>query len=248
MQAFPPTGVQLWTADVSELNDTEHYATSWAVLSSSEQAHAHRFRFDRDRKSFVASRALRRRVLSYYADVKPGQWQFTVNEYGRPRILLPLIDEPLEFNCSKSADLVVCAITRGIPVGVDIERLDRKVSEEFAESTCTAGEWAAIKSLPDDEQGKRFLAYWTLKEACLKARGVGLSVPPDSLPFRVTDSTLLAGHLECSTENDCSEWQFTLVSPTAFHIVAICVRRQCDIEALVETRTYSSLKHRGSSG
>jgi 4'-phosphopantetheinyl transferase len=250
-QAFPPAGVHLWSAFVSVLEDPDHYAASFALLSSEEQAHANRFRFDSDRESFVASRALRRRALSHYADVESRQWQFTVNEYGRPGILFPLMDELLEFNCSKSPDLVVCAVTRGIPVGVDIESLDRKVTPGFAESTCAPSEWADIKSLPGDEQGKRFLAYWTLKESYLKARGVGLSVRPDSMDFSVTASPRLTGHLEFSPANDGSEWQFALLSPTPFHIAAICVRRQGDLDLLVEMRPYSSpsnsLKQRNSS-
>jgi len=238
--ALDPGGdVHLWTAAVSELEDPEHYASSWSVLSTSEQRHAGRFRFEQDRNSFLASRALRRHVLSCYAAVEPKQWQFADSEYGRPRIAFPVLDEMLEFNCSKSADLVICAVTRGISVGVDIERLDRKVPGPVAESTFAAIELAAIEALPRNDQGKRFFAYWTLKEAYLKARGLGLSVPLDSMAFTVTDSPGLVGHMEFSAANDCSEWQFTLLSPSPLHIAAVCVRRQYDLEAHVEIHRYS---------
>ena len=100
---FEPGGdVHLWSTAVSELEDPEQIAAAWAVLSTSEKQHAGRFHFERDRSAFLASRSLRRRALSHYAAVDPGLWQFTVNEYGRPRIASPVLDETLEFNCSKA--------------------------------------------------------------------------------------------------------------------------------------------------
>ena len=221
---FGPGGeVHLWSAAVSELEDLEPYAAAWAVLSAGEQEHARRFHFERDRKAFLASRSLRRRALSHYAAVDPGQWQFTVNAHGRPRIAYPVLDETLDFNCSKSADVVICAVTQGMPVGVDIERTDRKMPEGLAESTFAPSEKAALAALPQHEKGKRFFAYWTLKESYLKARGIGLSVPLDSMAFSVSESPRPEGHLDFSTANDCDQWQFTLLAPTPSHVAAVCV-------------------------
>jgi len=220
----PGGEVDFWSAAVSDLDDPAQYAAAWAVLSPSEHDHAGRFHFERDRMTFLASRSLRRRALSHYAAVDPGQWQFTANEHGRPRIAHPLIDETLDFNCSKSADLVICAVTRGMAVGVDIERVDRRVPRGVAEANFAPSEKAALAALPAHEQGKRFFAYWTLKESYLKARGLGLSQPLDSVAFGVAENARLEGHLAFSSANDCGEWHFTLLDPTPSHIASVCVR------------------------
>jgi 4'-phosphopantetheinyl transferase len=238
--AFEPGGdVHLWSTAVSELEDPEQIAAAWAVLSTSEKQHAGRFHFERDRSAFLASRSLRRRALSHYAAVDPGQWRFTVNEHGRPRIASPVLDETLEFSCSRSADMVICAVTHGIPVGADIERADRRVPGGVAESTFAPSEKAALAALPQHEQGKRFFTYWTLKESYLKARGLGLSLPLDSIAFGVADRARLDGHLVFSAANDCDAWQFTLLAPTPLHIAAVCVRRQSGPDPQVVMRRFS---------
>jgi 4'-phosphopantetheinyl transferase len=237
---FEPGGdVHLWSTAVSELEDPEQIAAAWAVLSTSEKQHAGRFHFERDRSAFLASRSLRRRALSHYAAVDPGLWQFTVNEHGRPRIASPVLDETLEFNCSKSVDVVICAVTRGIPVGVDIERVDRRVPQGIAEATFAASEKAALAALPQHEQGKRFYTYWTLKESYLKARGLGLSLPLDPIAFSVADSPRLGGNLAFSVANDCGVWQFTLLAPTPSHIAAVCVSGRGGPDPQVVLRRFS---------
>ncbi len=223
---IPASCVHLWFAAVTDLDDPRHSAAAWAVLSTSEKRHAARFQFARDRNSFLTSRSLRRHVLSHYAAVAPSQWQFTSNQHGRPGIAYPLTDDPLEFNSSKSGDLVVCAVTRGVGVGVDIERLDRPVSAGLVESIFSPREIVALQALPLSDRNKRLLTHWTLKEAYVKARGLGLSIPLDSVAFTVSDSPRPAACLESSVANDCDAWQFTLLAPTRAHIAAVCVQRQ----------------------
>jgi 4'-phosphopantetheinyl transferase len=238
----PRSDVHLWIAAVSELEDPDRSAAAWAVLSTSEQHHAERFHFERDRNAFLATRSLRRHLLSHYAAVEPKRWRFTSNEHGRPRIAYPAIDETLEFNCSKTADLVVCAITRGIRVGVDIERLDRPVSAGVAESTLAPREMAVFRALPRHDRSKRFFTYWTLKEAYLKARGLGLSLPLHSVAFHVADSPRLEGHLASSAANDCNTWQFMLLCPTPSHITAVCVPRQSGLDPHLVMRRVSAVQ------
>lgn len=238
----PCCEVHLWFAAVAELENPNHSAASWAVLSADEKHHAARFHFERDRNSFLTSRSLRRHVLSHYAAVEPNQWQFTSNQYGRPRIAHPLTDEPIEFNTSKSGDIVVCAVTRGICVGVDIERVDRPVPVGVAESTFAPSEIAALQKLPLTDRNKRFLTHWTLKEAYVKARGLGLSIPLDSVAFNISDSTRQNVYLESSAANDCDKWQFALLSPTLSHIAAVCIRRQRDLDPHIVMRWVSAVQ------
>lgn len=237
----PCSDVHLWFAAVGELEDPKHSAAAWAVLSSSEKRHAARFHFEQDRNSFLTSRSLRRHVLSHYAAIEPNQWHFTSNQHGRPRIAFPLTDEPLEFNTSKSGDIVVCAVTRGISVGVDIESLDRPVPAGAVESIFAPSEIAALQELPLNDRNKRFFTHWTLKEAYVKARGLGLSLPLDSIAFNVSHSPRQSVYLESSAADDSDAWQFTLLSPTFAHIAAVCLPRQRGLDPQIVMRWVSAV-------
>jgi 4'-phosphopantetheinyl transferase len=119
-----------------------------------------------------------------------------------------------------SAGLVVCALGRGREVGVDVEDLLRRpVERAVVEHYCGAAEVADI-----DARGpawyERFLHHWTLKEAYLKARGLGISMPLAEIGFaldgaapRVAFSGSLAG-----TDD---RWAFVIARPTDRHLMAI---------------------------
>ncbi|WP_431256349.1 4'-phosphopantetheinyl transferase family protein [Roseateles chitinivorans] len=75
---------------------------------------------------------------------------------------------------SHSGDRVVCAVA-ALPVGVDIERLDRPRDHLAVAGTVHgAAQRQALLALAPDERARHFLTLWTLKEAWLKARESGL--------------------------------------------------------------------------
>lgn len=85
-----------------------------------------------------------------------------------------------QFNLSHSGSfgdgVALLATSFGAPVGVDIER-GRPVSAGLAGRYFAAGEAAALERFGGAGTAaaeRAFLAYWTAKEACLKAWGLGL--------------------------------------------------------------------------
>ncbi|MDZ7783650.1 MAG: 4'-phosphopantetheinyl transferase superfamily protein [Halioglobus sp.] len=126
------------------------------------------------RDSAGSSEAFRRRVLSRYAPIDPQDWQFECGEHGKPRLVdAPL---PLEFNLSHSGEWLLCAVSAGTALGVDLEHTRRERDFlRLARRFFSAPEVAVLESLDGGERAERFFDYWTLKEAAVKARGGALA-------------------------------------------------------------------------
>jgi 4'-phosphopantetheinyl transferase len=166
------------TAPISRLE-----AELFGRLTDSERAHANRFRLHRDRIAFVFGRALVRSTLSRYAPAPPGGWLFETNAYGKPASVAPPGSEALRFNISHSSGVVAAAFARGRDVGLDIESIHRETDPDLARSVFARPEIRLLDSLPPDRRTATFFQLWTLKEAYVKARGMGLSIPLTSFAF-----------------------------------------------------------------
>ena len=130
---------------------------------------------------------------------------------------------PLRFNLSHTTGLVACAVALSDDVGIDIEWNRRPAPIAVARRFFTDAEAAAILSLPSSERDERFFLYWTLKEAYVKAKGVGLLLPFDSFCFHVDPENLNHIVLE-SSEDDPRMWR--LVSwVLGEHRCSLAVRR-----------------------
>lgn len=128
----------------------------------------------------MAARAALRSVLGLYLEVDPSAVRLAGGPAGKPR----LEDDPgIEFNLSHSEDLAVVAVTRGRPVGVDVERMRRGIPyERLAERFFAPSEVTALRGLPPRVRSAGFFACWTRKEAWLKASGRLESGLPSALP------------------------------------------------------------------
>lgn len=150
------------------------------VLSQDEQERAGRFYFQRDREHFTVARAMLRIILGRYLNMEPGQLGFRYSSYGKPSLEQEKNLEDLRFNLSHSGELALIAVTRGREIGVDIELIRHDVMEDkIAERFFSQLEVAMLRALPADLQAEAFFNCWTRKEAYIKARGEGLSLPLD---------------------------------------------------------------------
>lgn len=117
-----------------------------------------------------------------------------------------------------------CALLRS-DIGVDAENVERDIEFGVAREICSATELIRFDQLSADEKHRALYDIWTLKEAYVKARGFGLSMPMRkfNLDAHPNDAVTIGFTREV---NDHSEdWQFFRLRPTARHYVAVCVRR-----------------------
>lgn len=172
--------VHLWRAHLKQPPGVLSSLRGW--LSAGERERAARFHFDRDRERFVAARAALRDVLGRYLRVAPGLIQFAYGEHGKPGLGGESAASSLTFNLSHSRELALVAVARSKAVGVDVEF----VREDFACAEVAArffspDECSALGALPPGAPyAEGFFNCWTRKEAYIKARGLGLSIPLDS--------------------------------------------------------------------
>ena len=161
-----------------------------------------------------------RKTLSQYADPPAGDWQFEQIGEGKPRLLAGQAE--LDFNISHSGDLLVCAVTSGFPVGVDIEREKPKrdvmrLARRFYSET----EVEALEACPPAEQRNRFYDLWTLKEATVKSQGESLPPRLKKMSFRMAYEAA-----DCATIHplfDDPSAGFALFEPAPKYRLAVCL-------------------------
>jgi 4'-phosphopantetheinyl transferase len=218
------TEVHVWLARPDEIADPEGRAACRAQLSSDECRRLDRLRREADRHTFLAAHALVRRALSRYADVRPEGWVFAANRWGRPEIAGPAAAPVLRFSLSHTAGLIACAVARDGDCGVDVEFLDRGGDPlKVARRVLSPEELADLEAQPAGVRRDRFLAYWTLKEAYVKARGVGLAIPLRAISFSLTGERIRI--TSTPPGDDLGDgWRFAALRPTPRHALGIALR------------------------
>jgi len=206
-----------------------------ALLAPDDHRHVARFRFERDRDLALASRSLQRRALSACADVPPLAWRFAAGSHGRPEIEAPAITPRLRFNVTNTRGLVACAVAVDRDVGLDVEPWREDAPADLVERCFAPVEREALAALPAASRPRRFVELWTLKEAYIKARGLGLELPLEQISFALDDGPPRLT-LDPALGDDAESWQLALWSPVPSHAVALCVRHDDGPPLTIDSR------------
>lgn len=195
-------------------------------LSSDERERAHRFIKPEDKERFILSRGGLRYLLASYLARHPKSLVFSYGSYGKPSLLIP--DDSTQFNLSHSGEWIIYAVGPQLFLGVDIEQIKPR--------TCLNGFKTRLDGLIDycltvNEQSniptshikrlESFLKYWTLKEAHLKAIGVGLSYPMTKVEIAWLPEPKLV--IPAKTIKAPEGWTVKLWSLANDVIAAVCI-------------------------
>jgi 4'-phosphopantetheinyl transferase len=187
-ESLPVDELHSWFIRFDELRDAESRLALTELLDLSERERMARFVFERDRRIYVLAHVLVRTMLSRFADVAPGAWRFEANAHGKPSIVEPVGYEWLKFNLSHTRAGALCGVVRDAEIGVDIETMERATQcVELADRYFSPTEAAALHRAPVEQQRETFFRFWTLKEAYIKARGLGLAIPLDHFSFDLAE-------------------------------------------------------------
>ena len=193
-------------------------------LAADELARAERFHFEKDREHFIVARGVLRAILGRYLNRAPEGLSFCYSVHGKPALAGESGGDAIRFNVSHSHGIALYAVTRGREVGVDLERIRSNLAvAEIAERFFSRREAAMLRTLSTEAQCEAFFRFWTRKEACLKARGEGLSSPldqidvlpapgkPDAVPGAQPDSS------------EASRWSLQELVPAPGYVAALAV-------------------------
>jgi 4'-phosphopantetheinyl transferase len=194
-------------------------------LSVEERKCRDRFHFEADRRDFTIAHDLLRRGLSRRADVVPTEWRFATSDYGKPFIdsADPEL-KALSFSLSYTRGYVACAITESAQVGIDVESIDHsQTSQRVADKFFSEEEASWLRQCPDDQRNTHFTELWTLKEALLKATGVGLSGLPALGSFYFQNNNRI--EFLAPQNIQAREWSFAVFEPFCGVRLGIAVHR-----------------------
>jgi 4'-phosphopantetheinyl transferase len=170
--------VHVWYAELAEFR--AQMGEYLGILADEEKSRAERLYLQRDRERFIIAHGILREILGLYLNRAPNTLSFYNGSHGKPALEFQPGADGILFNISHSHGVALYAITRGRALGIDIEltRSDLDV-DQIAERFFSPGEIATLRALPRNLRTHAFFLCWTRKEAYIKAKGEGLSLPLD---------------------------------------------------------------------
>ncbi len=160
----------------------EANALRW--LNDRELERWDRFLFPGPKRRFALCRAALRQQLCERLECSNEQLTFEESEHGKPSALVHGRAAPISFNISHSGDHGLLALARSGRIGVDVEeRVYNRHIDLLCETVLGSNERAEISQLRGQEKIEMFFHLWTVKEALIKALGVGISL--DTSEFEV---------------------------------------------------------------
>lgn len=185
-QPITELGVDIWFWDNADwLGRTD---ALFGTLNAAECARRDRQHSHEKGLIWAISRARVRARLAEMTGVDAADLEFEDNGFGRPL----LAGQDLSFSVSHDGTRSILAVSSGAPVGVDIESV-QTLSRDEMDWPLSPIERAHLSQVAPENLSQAFFRYWTLKEAFIKALGLGVSFPLhdfDMSPFGA-DPTLL---------------------------------------------------------
>lgn len=188
--------VTVWAATLADALHLD----AFAAVSVDELERAKEYNSLADRDRFLSGRTLLRHALSQTVDhtTAEDEWTFEIDRYGKPSVAGHL--PQLGFSISHTGNCATVAISCHAAIGVDVEARERNDKQEIIWECLTPCEARDLSRVAEHQQWDRFLSYWTAKEACAKALGLGVAIPFDAIGITLGASPTATVHSSCFTD------------------------------------------------
>ncbi|MFZ4763319.1 MAG: 4'-phosphopantetheinyl transferase family protein [Roseimicrobium sp.] len=145
------------------------------ILTPEERAHYHAaLKHPRTHAMAVRSRAELRRMLARETGLPPHQVPILCDTHGKPCCPHPGVAD-LDFSVSHTEECAIIALGEAAGIGVDVEQvLEKEPAGEYLDIVFNEDEFRAWATLTPEQRRLSFTQAWTIKEAVLKALGMGL--------------------------------------------------------------------------
>ncbi len=161
------------TLRVAWATNTDLASVTEAGIQPQEREQADRYQSDLRRQQYIASRAMLRALLADHTGKPASSFELVADDRGKPLC----VDGPA-VSISHSGDIVACAVMDAGQIGIDVEFPGRPrnisgIAERYFSPQ--EAEWLAAR------ESDHFYQLWVLKEAWLKATGIGIAGGLDQL-------------------------------------------------------------------
>ncbi|MDD1750018.1 MAG: 4'-phosphopantetheinyl transferase superfamily protein [Methanothrix sp.] len=188
-----PNEVHVWRVDLARTYSMPVVRNSLLQTLSIEERkklEGHVLSAEQDR--LFSSRGVLRTILGTYLALSPSRIEFTYGHRGKPALASTQSDRNIQFNISHSGDWMLCAISSGCELGVDIEMVRRNVDVEgMARLVFSDLDLRRFACTPARSRAELFFTSWVRREAFVKAIGEGLH-----FPLAAVSGTLCAGAVQ----------------------------------------------------
>lgn len=188
------------------INETQwsEIHTQVNILNITDQKAIAQYKFDKDKCRSLLGKMLLLYILKHHEDYHSNQLPpITYTTYRKPFI------STMQgyFNISHAADWVVCAYTQEGDLGVDIEKAHSIDIDDY-KAVMTPNEYLRATHHNDFD----FFQLWTLKEAIMKAEGLGFYLPPTSfeIPHPFSNNTNIHINKDWFLFSQCFKQHYTL--------------------------------------
>jgi len=220
--------VDIWKIALNLSASTLEQIEAW--LSEEEHQRASRFRFQAHQIQFIAAHGCLREILARYLNINPKELQFIASSQGKPSLADDFRSTGLTFNLSHSNEWGLVAVAYQRAVGIDIEFIrDGLADEQITRRFFSEHEVADLLSLPIELRRLAFFNCWTRKEAYIKARGEGLSMPLNAFDVAILPGEPVEIIRTRPDPAQALQWKLYALQPDDGYVAALSVEGQPDL-------------------
>ncbi|PRX73602.1 4'-phosphopantetheinyl transferase superfamily protein [Cohnella sp. SGD-V74] len=244
ISAITPTGsqgdrklneIQLYVVPVRDEFDLGKLDRRLDLLDEEELQVYRRYQVDFKKVEFAIGRILLKTQLAQRIGADPRTIHFRKNQYGKlylPEHDADITSEQLFFNLSHTDKLIVCAMTTLSDIGVDVERLAKDHLTIMSRVFNQAEIDYVNEQQGEEEKLNAFYMVWTRKEAHMKAKGMGFSLPPLSFSVPVRPGRAAQG-----------EWEYYTCRLRGKYMLSTALHNPtgCDIQYRIQEMDYEQI-------
>jgi phosphopantetheinyl transferase len=176
INGFDAAMVQLPTAGAVSIVCTYPAVSLPGAFTAADETEAQRYPEGRQRQRFLQRRLLLRHLFARQINCSPADVVVAYDANGRP--CLADQNPPLYLSIAHRGDVIAYAFAPS-PSGIDVEIMT--AAQDLPWNVLHPREREMLSTMSEAPRHEAFLRLWTLKEAYLKALGVGLAREPSEI-------------------------------------------------------------------